>query len=521
MLATLPPPQRLLTHEEHAGLLHALDPLHNSAEGVVVYLLQARKEMQARGKPARAATADSPVFRQAVADLLLHRSYSVKRAVCDFLNVIIVPGTAAAQFAEQPHVVDRLLGVVHAAAAHCSSVSPSDRQDDVLLAGVSALWCLAYLVHHAKKLVQVPLSAASVFHAACAVTAAIADNDMYRQGFQEYARKTLAFYVAGVAARWVDGSLGARMLPALLTMAVPTSSLQLQALAVNALAAALSVPATRTDDVMQHALSAAAVCVAAGECPAMMNALLALLRVLGPEVVAAHVGVLLPALPVLVKLLASPTPAVVASALGVLEYLALLQPAAVCIIGHGGAAALLPLLAGTSHARGAASTASRLLRKAREGAGAFVGYADACERLLTACDTAPELHVVVLSLLLALALARLVATPPSPALVQSMLHLSLMSSEPDTQLLAVRLLQRLVPALVERRQLAAAAAEVVIAQSFTMPAPARACAICMSEDVHDWTALPCCHVFHRDCIRSWLVVAKHATCPMCMYSFAV
>ena len=366
-----------------------------------------------------------------------------------------------------------------------------------------------------------PLAACDILHAAAAVASAIADNELYQDNFQEYARKTLAFYVSGVATRWADGSLGTRMLPALVTMARPTSSVQLQALSVNALAAVLTVTGTRTGDAVAHALAAAAACVVAGECPAMMNSLLALLRALGPEEAATHVDVLLPALPVVVKLLASPIEVTVTSALGLLEYLALLQPAAVAVIGHGAVAALLPMLAVACHARAAVSTASRLLRKARECAGVFVGYADACERVMTACDATLETHTAVLAMLLALVLAGAMPAPASPALVRAVLHLSLASVDADTQLLAVRLLQRMTPALAERRQLAASAAELVIAQTFTMPAPVRACAICMGEDEHDWSALPCCHVFHRDCIHSWLVVAKRLTCPMCMYAFTV
>ena len=49
----------------------------------------------------------------------------------------------------------------------------------------------------------------------------------------------------------------------------------------------------------------------------------------------------------------------------------------------------------------------------------------------------------------------------------------------------------------------------------------RKCIICLSEfDIGDQvSALPCAHVFHNDCIKSWL--KKHCQCPICKFDITL
>ncbi|KAF0918633.1 hypothetical protein E2562_025211 [Oryza meyeriana var. granulata] len=47
------------------------------------------------------------------------------------------------------------------------------------------------------------------------------------------------------------------------------------------------------------------------------------------------------------------------------------------------------------------------------------------------------------------------------------------------------------------------------------------CIICMAaqEDGERWLELPDCgHVFHRDCVATWLRDHKNSTCPLCRAS---
>ncbi|XP_046793608.1 E3 ubiquitin-protein ligase synoviolin isoform X2 [Gallus gallus] len=46
-----------------------------------------------------------------------------------------------------------------------------------------------------------------------------------------------------------------------------------------------------------------------------------------------------------------------------------------------------------------------------------------------------------------------------------------------------------------------------------LPAEDNACVICREEMGPEVTALPCCHVFHTSCLRSWF--RQQWTCPMC------
>ena len=46
-----------------------------------------------------------------------------------------------------------------------------------------------------------------------------------------------------------------------------------------------------------------------------------------------------------------------------------------------------------------------------------------------------------------------------------------------------------------------------------LPAEDNGCIICREEMGTEVTALPCCHVFHTSCLRSWF--QRQWTCPMC------
>lgn len=150
-----------------------------------------------------------------------------------------------------------------------------------------------------------------------------------------------------------------------------------------------------------------------------------------------------------------------------------------------------------------------------------LGYADTCEQLL--CKPGKGQPAEVGRLLAAvLCVAWVPGRVPSSALFAVVLRLTQpWNGDADTRRIGRRLLCKVSPDMAVEEEWRAAAAVSTAAEfsSFTIAIP-QTCSICMMEDSEGWTALPCCHLFHKDCILQWIVGAQRHTCPMCQRGIA-
>jgi hypothetical protein len=150
------------------------------------------------------------------------------------------------------------------------------------------------------------------------------------------------------------------------------------------------------------------------------------------------------------------------------------------------------------------------------------GYADACEQLLCTQNKDDPEQVARMLAAAILCAVWIPGNVPSPALLDVVLRLSQpWNVDAGARNIGRRLLRKLSPAMAVDTEWRAAAAAATAAEfaCFSVPNP-QTCSICMLEDTEEWTALPCCHLFHKECILQWVVGAQRHTCPMCQRSIS-
>ena len=221
----------------------------------------------------------------------------------------------------------------------------------------------------------------------------------------------------------------------------------------------------------------------------------------------------------LVKLVEYEDESVARAAVRVLAVLALKEPAALVIVTRGGVMGIVTLLNGSltriRTLEDAMYAVHALARSARAYAHVFVaaGCAPLCERLLGSCASTPTVLVLAALVMRYVCLG----VPPTPTLLQTVAQLAQpWNTEAGVQAVAAALLHFLTPQedTAARSALVAVSA---ISHPFDAPASSPPCVICMSDDVHAWSLLPCCHMFHEACINGWIVGAKRVTCPTCQF----
>ena len=223
-------------------------------------------------------------------------------------------------------------------------------------------------------------------------------------------------------------------------------------------------------------------------------------------------------LPTLVHLLQHRDESVARASARVLAVLVTREQAAAATIAHGGVNALLQLLERPAvrlrTQEDALYTVNCLVKEGQQ-VSLFVaaGYVPACERLLLSCAASPTVHTLA-----ALIMRRILTAPASPALLEAVQQLTQpWRGEPRVRAAATALLLQIAPELKGTAACAAAAAAAAVSHPFDVPVPPLPCVICMGEETRAWSVLPCCHMFHEECIRGWIVGAKRLTCPTCQY----